>query len=172
MISIQIENQTRNIFKNVYNLIKNKNKKKKYVFSMCFAARCLRVFALPRRQIRLTDGCGFWGNTYTHTGTHLHTHTRAHSKRNPHLGSPRALDMPAALGLTYDATWEICLCFPLPPLLSFHPSPHSSCCCFAFICLFVCRVCLLISQLGVRLSDSPRMVNRRNSPPAHAFIAS
>lgn len=120
---------------------------------MCFVAllTCFRVRCLAGKLDWLMD-VGF-GVTHTHTRTHTHTHS------NPHLDSPRALDMPAALGLTYDATWEICLCFPF-----LSHSPHNSSSCSAFICLFVCRVCLLISQLGVRLSDSPRMVNRRNSP--------
>lgn len=104
---------------------------------------------MPRSQIRLTDGCEYGG---AHIHIHAHIHTRTHT--SPHLSPAsswaHALDMRAALGLTYDATWEICLCFPFTFCL--------------LICLFVCRVCLLISQLGVRLSDSTRMVNRRNSP--------
>lgn len=75
--------RAQNIFQNVYNLIKNEKKKKKstgkekYVFHVF--CRVAHVFpcALPCRQIRLTDGCGFWGNThaYPHTPTHTHTYT-------------------------------------------------------------------------------------------------
>lgn len=85
LLSIQIENQSPKYFPKCLQLNQKweeKKKKKstgkeKYVFHVF--CRVAHVFpcTLPCRQIRLTDGCGFWGNThaYPHTPTHTHTYT-------------------------------------------------------------------------------------------------
>lgn len=52
--------------------------KEKYVFHVF--CRVAHVFpcALPCRQIRLTDGCGFLGNTHSYPHTHTATLTSTH----------------------------------------------------------------------------------------------
>lgn len=135
--NFNIMKRNENILENAYNLIKKYLRNFIHTNIYPGLLSCL----LPRSQIRLTDGCGFWG-TYTHTSPHLTSAELSWSSCTWHASS----------------TWPDIRCH----LRDMSLFPFYTFC--LLICLFVCRVCLLISQLGVRLSDSPRMVNRRNSP--------